>query len=994
MPVKLRQPLVLSVFRNILFFSVIVCSGTACQKPSSANAQESESASIAAPKPQIEAAWKELLIQSFEASSAGNLSESLRHAIDAKNHAKTHFGENHSITIQSTSIEGTLHARLGNFSTAETLLQRTSKYYLNTLGNEHETTKMEFKSLNLVKKFQKLETQILSTPEVFENPTVWKNPQTLNDLLKLSEAYEKGLEYDKALSTNKQIYNLAVKMFGEKHPNTNIGKANIGAIHILLGNYEDARRLYVESLASLEKTLGIDHPQSTSTRNSLAAAYKNLGRFGEAESLLRINTKISNSPLDTMALATLLQLQGRFSEAGKLHNEVIDRLANNHPIAITSANNLALIYQNNNNGEAEKLYRKTLDNIGDNASYKLSTLDNLANYYFSTNRLQEAKSTYEEVVSEYNRILGPDHPDTIIATVNLASLYDRIGLNSDAKALFNNAMKRSQNQFALNNKNAVQIRLLFAYHLLLDSPEPVPTFLAKTTLAKQFRSRETIYKNSSLQKASLDHLYRNRTEIIQSLFLTASPSRYSEAELLGRVSKLRDPSLGVLGTAPDEVIPLTPLEREWDARLSVMHKPGPDGQEVSLEVYTQRMDAWLEEVAAIDEDVLRADHESFGTSLQDGMLSELSKLGDDVGMLQIASFKDETYFFVLTPKGRFQHHKRNIGQEKITELIFKARDQLGMNDPDRSSRDTIPGTPTRRVSKAQLQNTLKDLNSHLMPGQVRTMLEDAGIKHLVLNLQGRIRYAPFAALYDGDKYLSQRFDGLSRFTWGGLDYEAPQKMFSNAAGFGMSEKARVGEQSFKALPGVETELNAIFATDGSGVLPGVPLLNTAFTREALVEAMAQQPSVLHISSHFEMRPGQDAGDSYLLLGDGTPLTLNEVNAAQDITFEGVDLLVLSACSTARSTEGSGIEVEGLGAIAQLKGADAVMATLWNVADESTSKFMAKFYSELQKPNVDKAQAIKNTQNAFINGTIKSSDSSKDYSEPYYWAPYVLMGNWK
>jgi len=177
-------------------------------------------------------------------------------------------------------------------------------------------------------------------------------------------------------------------------------------------------------------------------------------------------------------------------------------------------------------------------------------------------------------------------------------------------------------------------------------------------------------------------------------------------------------------------------------------------------------------------------------------------------------------------------------------------------------------------------------------------------------------------------------------------------------------------------------------------LPGTPRLNQAFTRQALVDAMARKPSVLHISSHFDMRPGQDAGNSYLLLGDGTPLTLKEINAAPDITFEGVDLLVLSACSTARSTEGSGIEVEGLGAIAQLKGADAVMATLWNVADESTSKFMTRFYTELQANGINKAQAIQNTQHAFINGTIKTSDPNKDYSHPYYWAPYILMGNWK
>jgi CHAT domain-containing protein len=145
-----------------------------------------------------------------------------------------------------------------------------------------------------------------------------------------------------------------------------------------------------------------------------------------------------------------------------------------------------------------------------------------------------------------------------------------------------------------------------------------------------------------------------------------------------------------------------------------------------------------------------------------------------------------------------------------------------------------------------------------------------------------------------------------------------------------------------------------------------------------------------------MLPGQDAGNSYLVLGDGTALSLNEINASSDINFNGVDLLVLSACSTARPTEGSGIEVEGLGAIAQLKGAKAVLATLWNVADDSTSEFMTQFYDEIQNPDVDKAQAIQRIQEDFITGKIKPDieEKNRDYSHPYYWAPYILMGNWK
>ena len=66
--------------------------------------------------------------------------------------------------------------------------------------------------------------------------------------------------------------------------------------------------------------------------------------------------------------------------------------------------------------------------------------------------------------------------------------------------------------------------------------------------------------------------------------------------------------------------------------------------------------------------------------------------------------------------------------------------------------------------------------------------------------------------------------------------------------------------------------------------------------------------------------------------------------------------------------------------------DIAMATLWNVADASTAELMADFYTELAKPNVNKAEALQNAQLSLLR--------SEEYSHPYYWAPYILMGNWK
>ncbi len=76
------------------------------------------------------------------------------------------------------------------------------------------------------------------------------------------------------------------------------------------------------------------------------------------------------------------------------------------------------------------------------------------------------------------------------------------------------------------------------------------------------------------------------------------------------------------------------------------------------------------------------------------------------------------------------------------------------------------------------------------------------------------------------------------------------------------------------------------------------------------------------------------------MGTGGALTLASLRSDRDISFKGVDLLTLSACETARGGGSEGEEIESFGALAQAKGASAVMATLWQIADQSTARLMA------------------------------------------------------
>jgi CHAT domain-containing protein len=132
-----------------------------------------------------------------------------------------------------------------------------------------------------------------------------------------------------------------------------------------------------------------------------------------------------------------------------------------------------------------------------------------------------------------------------------------------------------------------------------------------------------------------------------------------------------------------------------------------------------------------------------------------------------------------------------------------------------------------------------------------------------------------------------------------------------------------------------------------------------------------------------------------------------------VIFHGTRLLTLSACSTAKDyTSRNGLEMDSLGMIAQQKDAEAVLATLWDVNDASTSRLMSDFYARWVKhPANGKAEALRQAQIALLRGPAAAPWAGSDrgfqavpepasaaheagYSHPFYWAPFVLIGNYQ
>jgi CHAT domain-containing protein len=179
--------------------------------------------------------------------------------------------------------------------------------------------------------------------------------------------------------------------------------------------------------------------------------------------------------------------------------------------------------------------------------------------------------------------------------------------------------------------------------------------------------------------------------------------------------------------------------------------------------------------------------------------------------------------------------------------------------------------------------------------------------------------------------------------------------------------------------------NCTGPSQGQGALPGEGYADDAFTEARLRAVLASSVdySVLHIGSHFSLRPGNTLR-SFLVLGDGTRMSLESI---RQLSFSGIDLVTLSACQTGLSgaTRDDGREIEGFSTIVQQRGARQVVASLWEVEDRSTAALMRGLYQSLATNGDDGAAALRQAQLAVRSTTV---GGQRPYEQPFFWAGFV------
>jgi CHAT domain-containing protein len=298
------------------------------------------------------------------------------------------------------------------------------------------------------------------------------------------------------------------------------------------------------------------------------------------------------------------------------------------------------------------------------------------------------------------------------------------------------------------------------------------------------------------------------------------------------------------------------------------------------------------------------------------------------------------------------------------------------------------------LPKTEIENSIQQMRQSLNPAYsneerlrlhqklydwlirpAESQLANSRVKTLAFVLDGSLQNLPMAALHDGKQYLVQKYSlalspGMQLLQSRSLKGENLKVMTA-----GLSEP----RQGFQALPGVKLEVKKIASAVNSQLL-----LNEKFTSANLRKAMQSKPfSILHLATHGQF--SSRSNETFILTWD-KKIQIKDlaelIRSRDEDEASPLELLVLSACQTAK---GDNRAILGLAGVAVHSRARSTLATLWAVKDESTAKFMGEFYKQLKQPGTSKVEALRKTQMAFL--------QDEDFSHPYYWAPFVLVGNW-
>jgi CHAT domain-containing protein/Tfp pilus assembly protein PilF len=895
-------------------------------------------------------------------------------------------------------------------------------------------------------------SKCLELSETFYGP---EHPETGVALNDLGLVYQNRFEYGKALSLLQRSLKIAQSTMPVDEKVLGVRLNNLGELYKAMGNPEQALPLLKQALEIAEQLSGSQDRTTANRANNLAALYHEMGDYGQALPLFQQALKAmeqargQNHPETAVIannLAALFADMGAYGEAMPLYERSLlvfwKSLGIEHPYTRKCMSNLALLYQEK--GEyvtARKLFEKALAiSVGTDGREHPDTgtfLNNLALFHMARKNFKTALPLFEQSLKIAEKWLGPNHPSTGMLLNNLGLLHALMGNKTQARANIQRALLVAQRNTSPDLNWNVYLGLL-EFHAPrkaqagFDHNPGLAIYFGKQAVNTLQALKGSLKSNDDgLRQQFIGKVRGTYTRLAQVL---VEQGRIAEAEQVLAMLKERELSelisrsdlqktqadyVGVEHATAEQAAALSERAVRESTELAAMDLRLRNKEPLSPELEARR------QTLLKNAEQWRADYQRWVTALP-ALFARTERSAEDARRMAqdhgVQGGRLQT--LVRADPGAVGLHFV-VTDEKIAIIVATARGSFGRSSVVNRSvlnRQIVAlrlAIQTRTDPKPAAQSLYKMLIAPIVAD-----LADAKAHTLVLSLTDTLRYLPFAALHDGNGYLIERYALVNHASVTNPQVKGNPGGWTVAA-LGVTEAASVGNRQFSALPAVQAELEGIVrrpvagAGGSTGILPGQIYLDRAFDRTQFESALNGPYSVVHVASHFAFAPGNER-NSVLLLGAGRTLSLQELSV---MDFNQVEQLTLSACDTATGggTNENGAEVEGLAAQVQLQGAKAVLASLWPVADDSTASLMRGFYGAHANNNkLSRAKALQQAQLALLHGRASDNtstatsdndqrsariagaqpqsaatptDPAKPWAHPYFWAAFVLSGNW-
>ena len=814
---------------------------------------------------------------------------------------------------------------------------------------------------------------------------------------------------------------------------------NLGTLYKSQGQYNKARKVYEESLW-IRREIKDAYGEAISL-NNIGEIQRLTGKYSTAletyQKALKIFRKLEThlTSFDNKAIPILSVTEVRNGKSSVLHNlgslstdlgtynDAINLFTQSLNISTSlndqlavgrTLNNIGLLYTDQQKySVALEYYQKALaarQEAGDRPGIA-ATLNNIGLLQIKLNQPNQGIEPLQQSLSIYQKL--EDKASIANTLDSLGTLYTALGQTDKAFSSYNQALQGAKDI----NLPPLQAVILSNTGKLLsqtEQPELAIAFYKQSVNTYQSIRQNTIGLDPDLQQSyteSIADTYRTLADLL------IDQGRLAEAqqvlELL-KLQELRDFTRSTDDT-PQGEIALLALEQEilakhnnsiiqFSKKLNQCEQTNGDCAALrdDLDALT---DAFYEEATAFQTELRQrlAQDPAFLTADQlSGVATQVVTAQSGTALIYPLVLEDKIRLLLAIPAGEKGAVFRTVdvegvGQQQLWQVVSRFRDRLSTNTSDLS----------------KLQTDAAQLYDWLIRPLEAELSQDKDIQHLVFALDRATRYAPMAALYDSqtNQYLAQKYATSTILAAELTDTNDRLPAASDQVsvlGLGLSDPV----SGFAALNNVPTELDTIVQqdkpTDTKGIYNGLELLNGAFDFRSFRDNIGDR-QIVHIATHGAFKPGQPE-NSFILSGKGDPLRIKDIKKLRNY-MKDVHLVVLSACQTAvGGPDETGIEIPGISFYFLQNNVKSVMASLWLVNDASTSELMQRFYANLAAGQ-SKAEALRKAQLSLMaveqregqevdraSIAVVSSDgttgtaANSSFSHPYYWAPFILIGN--